>query len=238
MSSQFPPQPPSHFAPAPLQQPPSNTFDFVKAFTFVFNDPDWVKKTLLGGLFYMLAMFIVGAFIVFGYLAQMMRNVVAGMERPLPEWNNIGGYLVEGLKLSLICIVWYAPLIALALLFVVPVAMLGDPDTEGAAAGLMSCGIGLVILLTLLISLLLPAALSLAVVRERASAAFEFGTIIAFIRANAMNYVLAIVVYLISNTLSQFGVILLCVGIFFTVFLSLVMTAWAFAETYRLSSVK
>jgi hypothetical protein len=222
----------------PAAQLPKPTFDFAKAFTFAFQDPDWVKKTLLGGLFYILSIFLVGAFIVSGYLAQLARNVAAGLERPLPEWDNIGGYLIEGLKLFLVTIVWFLPLLAIVLLAVVPAVMFENSELSGVGAGVFTCGIGLAVLLGFALAVFIPAALLLAVMRQRASAAFEFGTIFRFVRVNLMNYVLAIIVYLIANTLSQFGVALLCIGIFFTVFLSMVITTWAFAETYRLSPVK
>lgn len=239
MSSQFPPPPPSQFAqpPGPPASTPT-TLDFSRAFTFIFQDPDWVKKTLIGGLFYVLSFVLIGAFIVFGYLAQLVRNVIAGKQHPLPEWDNIGGYLVEGLKLFLVGLVWYLPFIFVLILAIIPLAMFENTEAEGPAAALFSCGIGLVVVMAMVVAILVPAAMVLAMARQRASAAFEFRTVFSFIRANAMNYVLVIVVYLVTNMLSQFGIVLLCIGVFWTVFLSLAMTAWALGETYRLSPVK
>ena len=238
MSSQFPPHPQSQFAAPPPPPGPSATLDFTRAFTFIFQDPQWVKKTLLGGLFYLLSIFLIGGFIVLGYLAQLMRNVIAGMQYPLPEWDNIGGYLVEGLKLALMVLVWYIPFIFIVLIAVVPMAVLEDTEAEGAAAALMSCGMGLLMIFALFIGILLPAALVIAVARQQASAVFQFRTIIAFIKANAMNYLLTIVVYLVGNMVSQFGIVLFCIGIFWTAFLSMAMVSWALGETYRLSPVK
>ena len=40
--------------------------DFGRAFQFYFEDPDWVRKTLLGSLFYILAMLLVGVPLVAG----------------------------------------------------------------------------------------------------------------------------------------------------------------------------
>ena len=66
--------------------------DIGKAFTFVGEDPKWVTKVLIGGgmlLFaIVLSITVIGgilvAAIVFGYLVQLTRNVIAGERTPLP----------------------------------------------------------------------------------------------------------------------------------------------------------
>src|SRR6185369_11605458 len=56
-----PPPPPPPTAGSPSgSEPPKAAFDFVKPFAFVFEDARWVNKVLIGGLFQLLAMIIVG----------------------------------------------------------------------------------------------------------------------------------------------------------------------------------
>ena len=86
-----------HTPPPPAPPPP--TYDFVRPFAFTFDDPRWLPKILLGGLFYILGIFIVGIIFVLGYQARLARNVIAGVEHPLPEWDDLGEYFAEGLRL-------------------------------------------------------------------------------------------------------------------------------------------
>lgn len=229
MSTLPPPPPP------PLTAPVSPQFDFGKPFRFVFEDKEWLQKILIGGLFYLASFLIIGAFFTFGYLAQLVRNVIAGKERPLPEWTNLGDMFGDGVKVFVAMLLYLLPVIFMILFFVFGGIAAGAIDSEGALAGLiMTCGMMLFFPLVLIIYLVLPAALLRVIVSGQISAAFELKEIIAFIRRNFLNYFLSIAVYIIANTVAQFGVILLCIGVIFTAFWSMVVTAYSFAETYRL----
>ena len=59
--------------------------------------------------------FIVGAFFLYGYLARLARNVIAGAAHPLPEWDDLGEYFSEGLRLFCVALVYTLPLIAIVL---------------------------------------------------------------------------------------------------------------------------
>ena len=52
--------------PPPPAIPGRRTIDFGRPFTFVFEDPNWVPKILLGGLMYLLSFLLIGIFFVFG----------------------------------------------------------------------------------------------------------------------------------------------------------------------------
>lgn len=226
----------------PPSPPPSGpvapAFDFARPFTFVFEDPRWVSKVLVGGVFVLLAFIIVGWFFLLGYAARLTRNVVAGVQHPLPEWDDLGTYFSEGLRLALIPIVYILPLFLMGILVIVPAAFAGESGNE-ALANLGGCLIGgvwcLIVPLSFAITLFLPAALLLATVENRVSAGFEFRRIWAFIKANVANYLLAIVVYLVARFAAGFGIALLCIGVIFTEFWALMVTAYAMAQVYRLA---
>ena len=197
-----------------------------------------MQKVLLGGLFTLASVFIVGAFFVYGYLARLVRNVIAGVAHPLPEWDDLGEYFGEGLRLFCVALVYVLPLIALGIAFIVPSIVADSVDNDvlrnisGAMAAAMWC---LIFPLSLGITIWLPGALLFAVVERRFGAAFEFAQIAAFIKANVGSYLLAFVVGLVVRMIVPFGFILLCVGIFFTSFWSLVVTSYAFAQVWRLA---
>ena len=74
--------------------------DIGKAFGFVFEDEEWIKKLLLGALITLIPVF--GQFTLMGYIVAVIRNVLAGSYRPLPEWENLGTYFKDGLMVSLV----------------------------------------------------------------------------------------------------------------------------------------
>ena len=107
----------------------------------------------------------------------------------------------------------------------------GDPEIlSGALAG---CAVCFVVPLALAITFFLPAAFLAAVEQQRFGAAFEIGRHWDFIRRNAVNYLLAILIYLIARILGGFGFILLCIGVVFTGFWAFLITTYGFAQAYR-----
>lgn len=232
-----PPPPP----PPPPQRPPG--FDFVRPLAYVFDDPRWLPKVLLGGVFVLASAVLIGIFFIYGYLARLVRNVIAGVEPPLPEWEDLGEFFSEGLQLFLVTLVYVAPVILVFVGIAIPTAMVGDMSSSDAVrslgGGLMSCVGCLMFPIGLAVALWMPAALLMAVVHRQFSAAFDFSHIAAFIKANIGNYLLAIVVWLVARFAAGLaGVALLCIGLIFTMFWSMTVGAHAMAQVYRLSTVK
>lgn len=224
-------------SPVPPPGPPAaaGRFDFATPFTFVFEDRDWVPKVLIGGLFQLLGTLLIGTFFLLGYYARLVRNVIGGAERPLPGWNDLGEYFLEGLKLFAVALLFMLPIFGLVLLLVVPAAILEEAGAEGAGA-LFGCLFPLVIMpLALATAVVLPAALVRVAVFERFSAAFELGEVVGLIRRSGVNYLLAIVVHILAGFIGQFGVLLCVVGVFFTGFWAMAASAHAFAQAYRLA---
>jgi hypothetical protein len=211
-------------------------FDFVRPFAFVFEDPRWVNKVLIGGVFFLLGFLIIGWFFLMGYLARLARNVVAGVQHPLPEWDDLGEYFSEGLRLFLVVLVYLTPLVLIAVAFGVPGAIMSDAESEGLR-NVGGCMVGtlwcLMLPLSLAFTFFVPAAMLRTVIERRLGAGFELGPIWSFITANIGNYLLAIVIYLVARFAAGFGFILLCIGIIFTEFWALAATTFAFAQVYR-----
>jgi hypothetical protein len=224
----------------------SGTLDFGRCFTFVTEDPDWITKVILGGLFTLLSGFLIGVPFVLGYWARTAKNVAAGQRQPLPSWDDLGGLFSDGLRLFGVSLV-YGLGISLVLglvmgLVMIPVIALGATDgAEGAAAALGGLGIllvyGLVFVVMLISIAFLPAAMLRAAVRESFGEGFAFGATLGFIQANLGNYALAIVIYLLASFLSQFGFILCCVGLFPAAFWAYMVLAYGLGETARMSPV-
>jgi len=227
---------------------PSGTVDFGRAFTSVTEDPDWIKKILIGGAFMLLSSVLVGVPFVLGYFSQTLRNVVAGAARPLPEWDDLGGIFSEGLRLTAVYLVYVLAVGVvfggLGCLLASPAMLLGgarsaefDPSQAiGAIGGLAMVALyGLFMLVSLAMAVYLPAAIARAALRGTVRDGFEWRANLDFIRANLGNYLLSIVVYLAASLLAQFGIVLCCVGLFPAVFWSYVVFANALGQTIRLN---
>ena len=231
-------------APPPPPPPPVSgkpAFDFGRPFTYVFEDPDWVSKILIGGLFFLASIFIIPIFFVFGYMARLARNVIAGVAKPLPTWDDLGEYFGEGARLFGVMLAYTLPIVAVAIAVIIPGALIDHVDDEfarnvgGCIFGIVWC---VLIVGSFAIMFFLPAAMLLTVREQRFGAAFEFGEIWDFIKKNIGNYLLAIVIYLVARFVAGFGFFLLCIGIIFTEFWAFCVTTYAFAEAYRLSGKK
>jgi uncharacterized protein DUF4013 len=230
------------YSPPPPPSPPASSgttpsgYDFLRPFTFVFDDPRWLPKILIGGVFVLASFVLIGAIFLLGYAARLVRNVIAGVQHPLPEWDALGEYFAEGLLLFCVFLVYILPIAVMAILLGIPAALMSNAETSGMrdiGSGVFGCASCLLVPFIFAIWLFLPASLLLTITTRRFGAAFEFKRVWAFIKNNIGNYLLAIVVTIIARFLGGAGVILLCVGVFFTEFWGMMAAAYAFAEVYR-----
>lgn len=236
MSNIAPPLPPP-----PRPEPPQK-FDFVRPLAFVFEDPRWLPKVLLGGVFMLASVVLIGIFFVYGYLARLVRNTVDGVQYPLPEWDDLGEFFSEGLRIFLITLIYVLPIAAIIFAFIVPAILMGGLDNDSAdqlSGGLVSCVLCLAFPVGLALTAWLPGALMMAIVNRDFSSAFQFGHIWRFITANLGNYVLALVAWLVARMAAGIvGFAMLCIGVLFTEFWAMLVGAYAFAQVYRSSTVK
>src|SRR6266545_1875945 len=86
--------------------------DIGKAFSFVFEDEEWVSKVLLGGLIALIP--LIGQITVVGYSLKVAQNVAQGNPRPLPTWSEFGDHLMRGLYEFVIRLVYALPIIVVA----------------------------------------------------------------------------------------------------------------------------
>lgn len=229
--------------PPPPSSQSGSTFDFVQPFAFVFQDERWLSKVLVGGLFQLLAVLLIGVFFILGYCAQLTRNVIAGHAKPLPDWDRLGDYFGEGVRLFLVVLLYTIPFVIVAFAIIIPVIGLNafaDRNelaqlASGTIVSVLSC---LIVPLSLAMSFWIPAALLFSVLENRLGAAFEFKRIFNYIKNNFVNYLLAFVVYLVARFAVGFGFLLLCCGVFVTAFWSIVVATYAFAQAYRMSPAK
>ncbi len=136
--------------------------DIGKALTFVFEDEEWISKILLGAAITLIPVF--GALALIGYAIAVTRNVMADKLQPLPAWDDLGRYFMDGLMFWVATLLYALPF----LIFICPIAvvwilpgLVGEQEDWMAIlagiSGLVSLGLGcLAALYGILLGLLMP----------------------------------------------------------------------------------
>lgn len=203
--------------------------DFGKAFTFMFEDPDWLKKlgigTLVGLVGIVLSPVLIGLvplIALLGYTVDVIRNVMAGREHPLPEWEDWTGFLSRGFKVTVAILIWSLPAILLSIPMVIGGAIL-DQGSGSEAIGIMImvCSGCLLFLWALFVTLLSPAIYVRIAATDRFSSAFELGRMWAFTRDNLGNVIIALLLLIVVSVIASFvaglGLVALFIGILITI---------------------
>jgi hypothetical protein len=211
--------------------------DLGKAFSFVFDDPDWVQKIVIGGILSLIP--IIGWFLVMGYMIAVGRNVIRGNPQPLPDWADFGQFLVDGLYAFVISLVYALPILILMCIVLFPALALGgafDSSSEELnAIGVL--GICCFTLFSVIYGIVMgwlfyPAALARYADTGDVAAALRFGEVWAVSRANPVVFLMALLVSWVAGLLAQFGVILCLVGVLFTYFYAQCVTGYAYGQAY------
>ena len=227
--------------PAPA---PAGGVDLARGFRFVPEDPDWVKKVLIGGVFMLLSGVLIGAVFVAGYGVRLLRNTARGEPRPLPEWDDLGGIFGEGLRAMALYLAYALPVMIVPISCMVVVAMAsaglsgtgsrGASEAFGALAAMAVMGVyAFMAIVMLALSLYLPAALARFTMLGRLSAGFEVRENFAFIRRNLSNYAMTLLLYLLASFAAQLGIVLCCVGFFPASFWAFCILCWGLGEVVR-----
>lgn len=119
--------------------------DIGKAISFIFNDPDWWKKLLIGTLILMIP--IIGLIVLKGWWIEIIKRVAKDDPEPLPSFDNFGELLSNGFRSILVYLVYKSPVIILGtiilVVFFIPFFVVaGDPsdDLVGLLVIYLICG--------------------------------------------------------------------------------------------------
>jgi hypothetical protein len=198
--------------------------DFGKAFTYMFQDPNWIAKLGIGTLLVLVGIALSPLLIGFLPLLIVTGYVQLGHEHPLPEWQDWGKFFMLGLKLGVALFIWALPMF-IGFVPVLAGSVLSDNGNSGGAGAiaalLIICGSCLMFLWGLFIALLTPAIYARIAATNRFGSAFELGRIWEFTRDNLGNVIIAIVLVwlagLIAAIAGMLGFAALCIGALITI---------------------
>jgi hypothetical protein len=192
--------------------------DLGRAFSYVFDDDQWLTVILLGGLLFIVPIF--GQIVLLGFMLAAARNVMQGSPNPLPRWDNLGDKFVQGLYALGIQIVYTLPImIPVILLSCVAAAMGAAADSEAAAATMVSLFLCLMPILIIggIVLQILGFAATLRYLQTGAfGSAMQFGEVIGMVRSDIGGWLVLWLLYLLCSIIASAGSIAFGVGVLFT----------------------
>ena len=209
--------------------------DFGKAFTFPFDDTDWARKLIIPALISLIP--ILGQIFLIGWMLDIARRVIRRDPVPLPDLN-FGEQLAEGFRGFVISLVYAIPVFILIAPIVISSIAVTDPGVnQDAAATVVSvislCCSGLMLLYSLVLWVVLPAAYTNAAVKESLGAGLNFREVFGLIKAAPGPYLLALVGTLIGGVIAPLGSILCLVGVVLTYAYAMAVTGHLYGQAYR-----
>jgi hypothetical protein len=210
--------------------------DISTAFGYPFSDEDWIKKLGIGSVFALLSLVLIGIPFILGYMADTIRNVIRGEANPLPDWSNLGEMFVAGLALTVVAILYLLPVILLSCLMGLVSLAAGNGDGDALLGTAISCITCLSSIWGLLVAAVFPAALIRYAESREFSSAFRFGEIFSLISSNVGNYVVAVLIGWLVSCAAAFGVVICCIGVFFTTFWGYLVMAHLWGQVGRRAS--
>ena len=192
------------------------SFDFGRPFAYVFEDKEYLRKLFMGAVFVLVSnMCFLGLFILLGYQRRVALQVAEGRDLPLPEWDQIGDDFVQGLKIALIYIVYFLPIILIVMCGGFPgVILMDDRDTEAVGVILMMGAICLTLPISLILGLMMPVAICRYYDSGSLGSAFQIGEVFRFAKNNLLTLLLLFVVNMILGVIDQVAFILCVLPLF------------------------
>ncbi len=213
--------------------------EFGKAFSFPFEDQDWIKKLGIAGL--LLLVPILGTLVVAGWAIEVTRRVILRDPQPMPDWSNFGDYIMKGLQMWVIGFVYSLPLILVSACsqgatFFMQDSSTSDQTMMTALAVLTACFACVTILYGIFIGFIIPAAFARFAVTGQMGAAFRFGEVLALVRAAPAAYLIVLLGSIVASLVGSLGIILCVIGVVFTYAYAMVINAHLWGQAYRIAS--
>ncbi|MBC8356782.1 MAG: DUF4013 domain-containing protein [Planctomycetes bacterium] len=229
----------------PLQ--PSGTMEYMRSFHYVFENPNWVTNILFTGLCFLSTSVIpvIGQLVIQGYqfeiLEALHRN--PGTQYPDFDMNKLLDYLLRGFWVFLVSLVVVLVLFVVFFgLFVLGGAIVGG---AGAAAGDDGAGIAIAVVGLIVVLIAFPIGIAAQMIMVplmlRAGLTQDFGSsfdiafVKQFIRNTWMEMILSGLFLALAGLLLYIvGAAMLCIGIFFTMSIAMLMQAHLGVQLYEL----
>ncbi len=213
------------------------------AFTYIFQDPDWLKKVGLAAVISLIP--IVGFIILLGWGLEIIQRTLNNNPTPLPDWDDFGGHLQRGWKPLVVILAYSLPL------FIMTICQstlqlgvtLGAQNMDSATVGttimtVLICMSLLILFVSIAFGILTSVAIGNLAAKGELRDAFQFREIFRLFRAGMGPYIIQFIVMgFASMVLGTVGMLFCFVGIFIvqaylvTVFSNLTAQSYKIAKS-------
>ncbi len=210
--------------------------DFGLAFSYVFEDEDWLKKIALASL---LCLTGIGIIPVLGWGLEVIRRVIKEEPEPLPDWSEFGQYFVKGILVVLVAFIYSLPIIVIGSCNAGAGTLLGNTGEDFATPAiwiLTTCLSCLYIIYGLGISLVVPAALGNYAASGEFGSVFKLGKIFKIVKDNLGNYGLVFLGMLLSNIIAPLGAVACGIGVAVTSAYAILFNSHLIGQAYKVAA--
>jgi hypothetical protein len=224
--------------------------EFGKAFTYPFEDQEWLKKLGIAGGIALLSIVlsvviigIAGFILLSGWMLEIVRRVINRDPVPLPDWNDFGGYFSKGLQAFVVGLVYSLPAILIgACVGLLPMVLGADPNSASSDAMTGTVGVVTICLnclsalYSLFLGIVLPAALGRLAATGQIGAAFRLGDVFGLVRAAPAAYIMVLIGGILASIISSLGVILCVIGLVITIPYGMAINGHLYGQAYNVAT--
>lgn len=206
--------------------------NFSLGFGFIFQDKEWFKKLILPGLVLLIP--IVGWMITLGWALRVTKNVISGVEEPLPDLD-FGGDIIRGFFAFLISFIYSLPVSALSTI----TGWFGNWNISGNSAsytliGVFTALIGLAaFVLGLVTSFITLPAIANYIAYDDFGAAFRLSEVFGLIKTNFGGWLIVALGSLLAvGLIAPLGAIACIIGLVVTIPYSFAVMGHLMGQAY------
>lgn len=189
---------------------------YSRAFSYVFEDKDWLTKILIAGLISLIP--VVGQFYLLGWMIEIMRRVKAGRQDILPT-THFSYFLTIGLKMFVVCLIYAIPLIIIT--FVISLLSTRYKTYDGNSFTIVVSSMGFFgNLITLLVQICVAFLSTYGTIKlaqtDQIRSCLDFKDAFNTIKDNLALFIIVELLMIVAGIIGSAGAILCIIGVIFT----------------------
>jgi hypothetical protein len=207
--------------------------DFGLAFSYVFKDPNWLKKIAIISLVALIP--IIGQIIVLGWSLEITKRVMNRNPEVLPDLD-FGGDLTRGFMAFIISFVYTLPITLFSGLTSIFGTVMTNTGNDEVVLGIFSlvtiCLSVFAVIYGIFVGLLLPAAFARYLAKDSIGAAFDFAEVFKMVQLNLGTYFIVLLGSIVAGFIAPMGLIACIIGAMLTYTYSLAVMGHFYGQAY------
>ena len=216
--------------------------EFGKPFSYVFEDPDWLKKVAIMALITIIP--ILGQLVLLGWTIDIIKKLINHEPLTLPNLD-FGGQLSRGFGSAVISVVYSLPIIIIAIIHSIVTAVAGglsgsDSSSMSSAGGVAVvlfsiCFFILYFIFGVVLAFILPIAYGRYAEYGRMGEGLKFGLVFGMARKVPVPLLIVILGSIVASLIASAGSIACGIGVLLTTVYSAAIMGHFYGQVYNLA---